>query len=307
VDDKDDRPPRRERREIQSTTLPSPLPDAISAAGELASRSRGRAAQVRVALLLKSASNPTSPLGRIIRGGRGGKVRLKLYLSLIWLSAAPPHDSAYPSRAWATLLGLPDPAGLGARRINEAVRWLEANNFVTVELRPGHPNRVTLLDEVGEGDSYSVPGERTRALKEAGRARVGDPEFDRHRYIQLPAEFWTSGRFSVLSTPAVAMYMILLSEKGANPDSTELWLSPRVAAERYGLSSDTRAAGFDELRRAGMVEVRRRHVSSGIFDVTRYRNVYKLLTDGTPSAGEALPAPTARTSRTTRTRKGAAS
>jgi hypothetical protein len=40
-------------------------------------------------------------------------------------SPPTPHDLAYPARAWATLLGLPDPAGRGARRINEAILWLE--------------------------------------------------------------------------------------------------------------------------------------------------------------------------------------
>lgn len=257
--------------------MPRASADARAAAGELDSRARSRVAQIRHTFIAKPGPHEPSPLNTLLRGGRGGQVRLKTYLSLLWLSAAQPHDSTYPSRSWATLLDLDDPAGLGARRINDAMKWLEAHHFITIEARPGHPNRVTLLQESGNGDTYSVPGEETRALKEKGRARVGDPDFDKHRYIQIPPTFWTSGWLAVLTAPAIAMYLVLLAEQGPNEAGIELWLSPRLANERYGMSSDTRTAGLDELRRAGLITVRRKAVASGIFDVVRYRNVHTLV------------------------------
>jgi len=61
---------------------------------------------------------------RPVAASWAGTVRVKLELTFLWF-AANPHDLAYPARAWATLLGLPDPAGRGARRINEAILWLE--------------------------------------------------------------------------------------------------------------------------------------------------------------------------------------
>ena len=256
-----------------------PGADALAAAADLAGRNHSRTAQIRASFMLRPTPEKASPLGRMLRGGRGGQVRLKLYLSLMWLAAAPPHDAAYPSRAWATLLGLKDPAGLGARRVNDALKWLEENKFLTIEQRPGLPNRVTLLMEDGSGQPYSVPGEHMKRLSAAGRARVGDVDFDRHRYVQLPPEFWTNGWMATLSAPAVAMYLILLNEKGASAASTGLWLSPKVAGERYGLSSDTRTSGFDELRRARLIDLRRQAVSSRVFDVVRYRNVHTLQPD----------------------------
>ncbi|HVF74574.1 MAG TPA: hypothetical protein VM938_05955, partial [Acidimicrobiales bacterium] len=76
----------------------------------------------------------------MLRGGRGGAVRLKLYLSFLWFAAAPPHDVTYPARAWASLLGLEDPEARGARRIIDAITWLDAHDFVVVE---GRPRRAT--------------------------------------------------------------------------------------------------------------------------------------------------------------------
>lgn len=256
-----------------------PSPDALAAAADLAGRNRSRTAQVRASFILRP--NPTSPssLGRLLRGGRGGQVRLKFYLSLMWLAAAPPHDATYPSRAWATLLDLKDPAGLGARRVNDAIKWLEQNQFLTISVRPGLPSVVTLLEEDGSARPYTVPGEHMKRLKAADRLRVGDPEFDRHRYVQLAPTFWTNGWLATLSPAAIAMYLILQEQKGALDDDADLWLSPRLATERYGLSSDTRTQGFDELRRSGLIVVKRRPVSSRVFDVVRYRNVQTLQPD----------------------------
>jgi len=45
------------------------------------------------------------------------------------------------------------------------------------------------------------------------------------------------------------------------------------------MSADTRQSGLDELRRSGLVTVRRKVVASGVFDVQRYRNVYTLVPD----------------------------
>jgi hypothetical protein len=212
----------------------------------------------------------------MLRGGRGGQVRLKTYLSTLWLAGAPPHDAAYPARAWATLLDLGDPSGRGARRVNAAIAWLEENQFLTVEARPGHPSRVTLLDEAGSGRRYRVPGEAyNKALAKGADADV----LARHRYVQLPPAFWTSGWLAALSGPAIAMYLVLLCEQSGQSPSRELWFSPEQARLKYALSGDTRSAGLSELRRAGLVSVRRRPVASDVFDVQRFRNVYLMQPD----------------------------
>lgn len=47
-----------------------------------------------------------------------------------------------PARAWAETL---DPAGLGARRVSDALQWLARSQFVRLESCHGSPPAVTLL------------------------------------------------------------------------------------------------------------------------------------------------------------------
>lgn len=248
--------------------------EALAAAEHLGTRARMRTAQLRRTFVESPEDGPSAPpLAQMLRGGRGGTVRVKLYLSLIWLAAMPPHDASYPARAWATLMDLPQPDTNGARRVNEAIKWLQDHNFLTVEVIPGHPNRVTLRDEGGTDTPYSVPGEAYNRLKSAG----ADPSaLAAHRYVQIPAPFWTSGWLATLTTPAVAMLLVLLCEQGSQDRDKELWFSPERARNRYGISDETRSIGLNELRRAKIVTTRRRPVGRDMFDLRRYRNVYVL-------------------------------
>jgi len=193
--------------------------------------------------------------------------------AVLWFAANPPYDVTYPARAWAVLLDLPDPAGAGARRITAAFTWLAEHKFVEVQARPGMPSEVTLLNESGSGESYSIPGAAWR--------RLADDDVEQRapqRYVKLPASFWTSGYMAVLGGPAVAMYLVLLAEVGPGRVSTQrLWLSPGQANLTYVLSEDTRSAGLKELVRAGLVKVEHETVRADTFDFHRQRNVYRLL------------------------------
>jgi hypothetical protein len=263
-----------------------PTPEALSAAEALSRRNYGRKAQLRRLFVERRDMSSPTPLAHMIRGGRGGQVRLRLFLSMQWLAAAPPHDVAYPARAWATLLDLNDPQGNGARRVSDAVAWLEENCFVSVRAEPGHPNRITLLDESGRGRRYRVPG---AAYSKAVSRKANSDVLDRHRYVQIHPAFWTSGWLATLSGAGVAMYLVLLCEQAGQEEGRELWFSPDLARRRYALSDDTRSAGLDELRRAGLVTVRRRPVASDVFDVQRFRNVYLLRPDRLADTAEIPP------------------
>lgn len=207
----------------------------------------------------------------MLRGGRGGEVRLKTYLSMLLIAGAAPHDVSYPARAWATLLDLPAPDTNGARRVHDAIAWLEREQFVAVANNAGRPNRVTLLHESGSGTAYDVPGEAYNRVRD----REGTDAALAHRYIKLPIELWTSGWIAVLSAPALAMYLVVKCAQ-SGPDQSEVWFSPDQADKLYALSSDTRSRGLEELRAGGLVVVRRRALSGDVFDVRRFRNVYTL-------------------------------
>lgn len=235
---------------------------------------RRESAPVRVAFVGAHeddrAPGEVPPLARLLRGGRGGEVRLKLELSFLWFAASPPHDLMYPARAWAILLGLEDPSGRGTRRVRQAINSLADAGLVLVEPHPGQPSRIYLLDETGSEEPYLLPGAAYSKARGSGREW-------RHRYIQLPDSLWTNGWLATLSGAALAMLLVLFVELGQDdPTTKDLWFSPSRAEKLYGLSEDTRSKGLRELRAADLVTARRRSASRDALDFKRVRNTYRL-------------------------------
>ncbi|WP_412542098.1 hypothetical protein R8Z50_06055 [Longispora sp. K20-0274] len=221
-------------------------------------------------------ADPPPPLAELLRGGRGGEVRLKLLLSMLWLVREDPAPVlASPARSWATLLGLPDPEGKGARRVNDAIAWLEVQGYLVAEQDPAKVQRlITLKNETGSGEDWSQPGKVIRQLE------PGDPARSDHMYVQLPPSLWTSGWITILSGASIAMLLLLYRQlAGADPDKTALWFSPEDAKIRFALSNDTRSKGLQELTMAGIISMERRSVNPHSFDYERVRNVYRLNPD----------------------------
>lgn len=256
---------------IVDSEVIEPSPDALLAAASVAERVSGRSAQIRRAFVVGSEGAPP-PMAVLLRGGRGGSVRLKLYLSLLWFAANPPYDVTYPARAWAQLLDLPDPELGGARRVSDALAWLKSRQFVEVQNRPGLPSRVVLLDESGDGRPYVVPGAVWRTL---GSESTEDDR-RRQRYLQLPPELWTSGWLQVLDGAGIAMLLVILAETPTNRENTRIWFSPSEALKRYGLSPATRTKGLSQLSRAGIVMTEKIAATRDPFDLRRTRNAYRL-------------------------------
>jgi hypothetical protein len=274
------------RRELWTPETDVRAAAALEAAHALASRVRRRDAQVRRLFVDRQVpgqpENPlegrgtasSTPLAYLLRGGRGGRVRLTLYLSLLWVAANPPHDVTYPARAWATLLGLTDPEGNGSRRINDAIAWLVEHHFIETIPRPGHPTTLTLLDESGTGLPYQVPGAAMNQLRTSPES-----DWSRHRYFKLPYTFWTCGWVTVLSGPAIAMLLVLLMETSGHDSAAEIWFSPATAERRFSLSEDTRASGLRELAQHRLITTHRRPISSNALEFRRLRNTYTLHLD----------------------------
>jgi hypothetical protein len=220
---------------------------------------------------------PVPPLAELVRGGRGGSVRLRLLLSMPWIGSAPPHDVTMPGRVWATLLGLEDPEGAGARRVADAVRWLQKRGYIEVLSNTGKPNTLRLLSEAGAREPYELPGAAYNRLRDQ------PGEANAHLYVRLPSALWTSGWMSVLSPPAVAMLLVLFVQVGRAAGSqadftTPVWIAPSYAKDKFALSEETRGRGLRELQRAGLVTVQRRELDpSDFLSVRRYRNVYQLV------------------------------
>lgn len=260
-----------ESASIQPVAVPA---IAVEYAATVARRVHDRSAPVRWSFIRTfDRSGEVPPLAAMLRGGRGGSVRLKTYLSFLWFAAAPPHDVTYPARAWAGLIGLDDPEVNGARRIIDAIAWLGAHDLVEVDRQRGRPSRVRLLQDDGSGHPYELPGGVVERLTQEEAITA---DLQPHFYVQLPPEFWTNGWAAALSGPAIAMWLTLLVELGKKPDLTELWLSPSEAQRRLGLAEQTRSKGLRQLETLGLISVKRRPISRDAFDFRRMRNVYVL-------------------------------
>jgi hypothetical protein len=253
--------------------LKSPPPVALEYAEDVASRVSGRPVPVRNGFIeqLDPAASGEAPLAVMLRGGQGGAVRLKLLLAMLWFAVRPPHETSYPARGWAGLLGLAEYESNGARRITAAIDWLEANSLLHVVRRPGVPSQVFLRDERGTGAEYELPFAALQAKREQGETEDRDDY-----YVTLPSEFFTRGWIAVLSAPAVAMLLVMVLEARYSGRTRGLWHSPAQAKQRFGLSQDTRSAGLQELELYGIVDRRTGPVSPGVFDMKRRRNIYDL-------------------------------
>ncbi len=259
-------------------------------AGELSGRVKMRDAQLRTAFAeQRDSDGPDTPLARILRGGRGGEVRLKLLLSLLWIAVQEPHDVALPGRVWAELFGLDDPTSNGARRVAAAFRWLVKENFLDAKEEPGKPTRLLLKEETGLDRPYRIPGARIGQLRRAGQ------DWEVHRYVKIPKEVWTNGWIASLSGPALAMLLVLIVHARGG-GQTDLWFAPNFADQRYRLSEDTRQRGLADLGTLQLVTIGKRPISRNRLTTVRLRNTYTLNDDALHA-----PAPTILPPRRTRT------
>ncbi len=117
-----------------------------------------------------TAEPVVTPLVAMLRGGHGGEVRLKLYLSITLLAAHPPFDISRPiaGRSWATMLGLPDPEGNGARRIADALVWLDQHRYIALQRRPGMPPQKQSFASLIQPSDGSDPRQRFASALQHG-------------------------------------------------------------------------------------------------------------------------------------------
>ncbi|WP_131823438.1 hypothetical protein [Mycobacterium syngnathidarum] len=211
-------------------------------------------APVRRSFMRRTDDQQRTPLedlmtsARQVAGGRGGRTRLALLLSLWWVSARPDEGGAHTSQRtttwWTDLLGLPDPRH-GARIINANLKELTTRRFITTSPGdPGRPKTVTLLDEHGTGQLYRRPD-----------GTDGD-------YFRIPEQLWTTGLIGRLSGPALVMYLAMLyhhrrvpTDKPGQFTTRPVWFTARSFHALHGLSEDTRLAGIRDLHQLGVLTI----------------------------------------------------
>ena len=205
-------------------------------------------------LRTSSGGSERAPLARMVSGGRGGGVRLKLYLSLVLIATEPPHRirDQIPARAWAEMLDLPDPEKNGARRISDALVWLDANKFLKAERQQGAPPRLALLSADGSGRPFVRPG---------------------GQYLTVPLDFWRNYWITAMSGMATALFMILLDNQGGISSAGAAPIVTAVRRQQYGFSPDSWTRATQELESLNLLIVGD-HAKIDGFVWSRRRNTY---------------------------------
>lgn len=229
---------------------------ALRAAVERAKRT---SVAIPVQLVRSREDGEDAELARLLRGGRddrpgrGGAVRLKLYLTLVMRATRHPHHLApMPAYNYANLLGLPDPMGGGRRRITEALAWLDQEGFIEL---------------VGRGRGSSPLIKVRRVYKTRG--------YDGPPYVGVPSEMWTNGWIVHLSGRAVALWIVLKELIGSKKTPAGAWATGEHK-DQYGLSADTWTRATKDLVEAGLLEVET-VIDRPEFGQERRRQKYRLI------------------------------
>jgi hypothetical protein len=198
-----------------------------------------------------------APVGLMLRGGRGGEVRLKLYLTMVLVATRSPHEiREVPARVWAEMLGLDDPEVLGARRVSDALDWLNKKKFIQLTSKRGTPPTVRLLSAAGDGTDFA-----------RGRGQ----------YLRVPLGIWEHKWIVLLSGRELALLLVLLDLQGGRDKSNPPSL-PGELRRRSGLSDDTWARATAELKARSLLTVKKKP-HEGPFVMKRLRNTYWVHTE----------------------------
>ncbi|WP_406089993.1 hypothetical protein [Kitasatospora purpeofusca] len=192
------------------------------------------------------------PLARMIQGGRGGEVRLRLYLCITMMATKQPYDLKAPRTpaGWARLLGLPPDTG--PRRIASNLKWLGDSGMIKLTPRWGAPSAIAVLDPSNPGKPY------------------GSTPINHGRYVGMPIGLWRNGWIIDLSATALALLFALLEHQGGYKVPRYVTTERR---SRYGLSHGTWTRARAELEQHQILQVTRVPQGSD-FDYQRMRNAY---------------------------------
>jgi hypothetical protein len=152
---------------------------------------------------------------------------------------------------WAQALGLPQSETKGARRIRDALKWLEGTRLIKVKRVKEHNPRIYLMSQGATGGAYKRPRPRGEI------------------YASLPVAFWANGWILEMSAAAIAVLLILLQLQYGS-EGEPIWIR---SAWQYDLSGDTWTRGTGELVGMGFL-VKKREVRGDELLWRRRRNLY---------------------------------
>lgn len=211
-------------------------------------------------------------------GGRGGRTRIALYLSALWIIRKEPYTSTRVAPWWASLIGLcsseEESKTAGARSVRDSWLELERRGFC---LRMGDTKTsptIKLMREDGRYRPYTSP----TSLKVSAT----------DRYFRMPETFWTRGLVAnpLMDGSALTMYLTALYFQ-ARFNSEVIFFPSDVVKSEIGIGDTTRKRGLRNLEEIGVL-VRQESDPYYLFSGKqgRRRNFYKFGREWAPRAAE---------------------
>ena len=214
--------------------------------------SSGRQTAVQLPITFARSADSKPMLARLMAGGQGGSVRLRLYLTLAMQATSVPRSvPARTPAAYARLLGLDDETG--PRRVSAALSFLVRLRLI--ERTGTRPGRITLLKPDGSGDEW---------------IGSGSP-----RWIGLPLQLWQDGWVFALSARALAVYIALTELNGGTKNPNGEYMDT-LRKRTYGMSDDTWTRATVDLREAGLLETTTERTGDD-YSYFRFRKRYRLI------------------------------
>lgn len=210
---------------------------------------RKSSVQFPISFVRQHAGSP--PLAKLMRGGQGGGVRLRLYLTLVMQATRHPYRvPRRTARGLARLLNLPGENG--PRQINAALNWLEKERLIVREREDGVPSAFVLKLPDGSGEDWA-------------------PNRD-WRYLTLPIALWSNGWILRLNGRCLAVYIALRELTGGKPEGGVM---DKHRKRQYGISNDTWTRATKELEAMGLLIVTEEVFGDDSWE-RRRRNRYRL-------------------------------
>lgn len=218
------------------------------------SKRRGGTVGIHNSFVRSSDGYSRPPLARLIQGGRGGEVRLKLFLCMTMMATRAPHDinRSLTPQGWARMLALPVEDG-AARRVSSNLKWLHDERFIILERRAGNTPKIQLLDPA-LGEPASRPSSH---------------------FVSVPLDLWNQGWILELSATDLTLLLVLLDLCGG---ATGPRYVTRFRRESYGLSPDTWTRARKKLEKLDLLSVGRTPQGDD-YDPERWRNTYWISRD----------------------------
>jgi hypothetical protein len=252
-------------------------PEATWALDRLVDRSQRRSG-VRLQASFARGDGGETMLANLLTGGRGGTVRLKLYLTTVLLAGSKYTHKVHgrntivdvAGATWAKALALPDPDRAGARRIADAQNQLAKRQLIQLERRAGQAPKITLLHPLGSGGPWVEPGTP---------------------YIGIPLELWTKRWIWCMSGKELAVLIAILDlcgGRGLDRSGGPQALSG-THLRHYGMSEDTWRIASAALEKQYRLIRTDREVVRVDLESPRLRKRYKPVPDALSAMAPVIP------------------